>query len=380
MRPVVDDQADLGVGADVHHQRRAVLPPHAARVASSAVTWSPPTKPPTLGARCTAGAGAPLAGRARAPARRGLAHRRDEGRAAELAHRPAGQQVLHGGVAADRDVDDVARLLRRRRGQVVGQRIDRVDGGRAQLLGGASAPDRVVDAADQIGAPGDLRVLQAQAGQALARCPGRPGRPAALVVPRSTARPSSGAPGAAKPISSSAAGRRAGARRRASRVSRSSAGQLGARPRASTRQPAAPAARGARGRRRWPGVLQAWRRATCTSKACTAGCSGSASPSPPVRTSARTTGGQRARRDLEREVAARLHPAGAQPLSCALPVAASRCTRAFAMTRTTQLPQVPRPPQAPTMRTPARRARGNRVSSSRHAMSAVERAGSAGGG
>ena len=39
----------------------------------------------------------------------GVAHRRDERRAPQLAHRQAEQQMMHRRVAADRDVDDVGR-------------------------------------------------------------------------------------------------------------------------------------------------------------------------------------------------------------------------------------------------------------------------------
>ena len=49
----------------------------------------------------------------------------DEGRAAELAHRQAEQQMLHGGIAADRDISNVMRGEAEGAREIVTQRIDR---------------------------------------------------------------------------------------------------------------------------------------------------------------------------------------------------------------------------------------------------------------
>ena len=78
----------------------------------------------------------------------------------------------------------------------MGERVDRGDRRLAQFRRALPAPDRMVDAADDVRAPGDLRVFDAEAGEPRAACRSTR-KPATLVVPRSTARPSV-AGGAAK--------------------------------------------------------------------------------------------------------------------------------------------------------------------------------------
>ena len=125
-----------------------------------------------------------------------LAHRRHEGRAAELGHRQAEQQVVHRRVAADRHVDDVGGCAVHGLAQVVGQRVDGGDRGFAQFVGRrgwtAAWLTRLITSAPQ-----------ATCGFSMARLASR--RPlcrsirkaATLVVPRSTARPRVALPGAA---------------------------------------------------------------------------------------------------------------------------------------------------------------------------------------
>ncbi len=50
----------------------------------------------------------------------GVAQRSNERRAAELAHRQAKQQMLHGRIAANRDVDNIGGVGAERMGQIVG--------------------------------------------------------------------------------------------------------------------------------------------------------------------------------------------------------------------------------------------------------------------
>ena len=52
--------------------------------------------------------------------------------------------------------------------QIVGDRVDGGAGGLAQFGGLGRALDRMIHAADDVGAPGHLRVLDAEAGDALA--------------------------------------------------------------------------------------------------------------------------------------------------------------------------------------------------------------------
>ena len=54
-------------------------------------------------------------------------HRGHEGRAAELAHRQAKQQVVHGGVAAKRDIGDVRWRGADGLAKIVRQRVQRGD-------------------------------------------------------------------------------------------------------------------------------------------------------------------------------------------------------------------------------------------------------------
>ncbi len=90
----------------------------------------------------------------------------DEGCASKLAYRQAEQQVVHGSIAAHADVDNVMPRGANGVTQVVGQRIDSLQGGFAQLISGNCASYRIVDATDEVGAPGCLRIFDAQAGQA----------------------------------------------------------------------------------------------------------------------------------------------------------------------------------------------------------------------
>ncbi len=98
----------------------------------------------------------------------GVAHGGDERRAAELPHRQPEQQVMHGGVAADRHIDDVGGGGADGQAQVMGECVDRRAGGLAQFRGVRRPLDGVIHAADDVGAPGHLRVLDAEAGDARA--------------------------------------------------------------------------------------------------------------------------------------------------------------------------------------------------------------------
>ena len=75
--------------------------------------------------------------------------------------------MVHRGVAADGNIDDLGRRGIDGAAEVVRQRIERGDGGLAQFARGIGSADGVVHAADDVGAPGHLRVLDAEAGQAL---------------------------------------------------------------------------------------------------------------------------------------------------------------------------------------------------------------------
>ena len=70
--------------------------------------------------------------------------------------------MLHGGIAAQRDIDDVAGGGADRTAQIVRKRIDSRDGGEPQLFRAAGGACRVVDAADEIGAPSHLWILDGE--------------------------------------------------------------------------------------------------------------------------------------------------------------------------------------------------------------------------
>src|SRR6266536_5950258 len=71
--------------------------------------------------------------------------------------------MVHRRVAADHDVDDLVGAYTNLATKVVRERVDREKRGVAQLTGRVFATDRVVHSADEIGAPRDLRILDAEA-------------------------------------------------------------------------------------------------------------------------------------------------------------------------------------------------------------------------
>ena len=78
--------------------------------------------------------------------------------------------MVHGGIAANRHVGDVGRAGADGKTKVMGERVDRGRRRLAQFRGALRPLDRVVHAADDIGAPGYLRVLDTEADQARAAC------------------------------------------------------------------------------------------------------------------------------------------------------------------------------------------------------------------
>ena len=70
----------------------------------------------------------------------GVANGGDERGAAELPHRKPEQQVMHGGIAADRHIDDVGRGGADGQAQIMGERVDRGAGRLAQFGGARPAP------------------------------------------------------------------------------------------------------------------------------------------------------------------------------------------------------------------------------------------------
>ena len=70
----------------------------------------------------------------------GVAHGGDERRAAELAHRQPEQQVVHGGIAANRHVDDVGGGGADGKAEIMGECVDRRAGRLAQFRGVRPAP------------------------------------------------------------------------------------------------------------------------------------------------------------------------------------------------------------------------------------------------
>ena len=96
-----------------------------------------------------------------------LAHRRHERRPSQLPYRQAEQEMMHRRVAADGDIDNFLRRRADGMAEIVRQRVDGGHRAFAQLMRGLRAADGVIHAADDIGAPEDLRVLDAEAGQAL---------------------------------------------------------------------------------------------------------------------------------------------------------------------------------------------------------------------
>jgi hypothetical protein len=96
------------------------------------------------------------------------AGRGDERRARELANRQAKQQMLHRRVAANGDVEDVVFCSADRLGEVASERLNRQRRRGAQFVLGFRPGERMVEPGDDVGAPGDLRVLDPEARQPLA--------------------------------------------------------------------------------------------------------------------------------------------------------------------------------------------------------------------
>ena len=99
----------------------------------------------------------------------GVPHRGHEGRTAQLAHRQAKQQMVHGRVAADCNVGDIHRRGTDGLAKVVRQSVERGDAGGLQFRRAAGNQNGVIDAADEVGAPGGLRIFDAKACEPRAR-------------------------------------------------------------------------------------------------------------------------------------------------------------------------------------------------------------------
>ena len=98
----------------------------------------------------------------------GVANGGDERGATELPHRKPEQQMVHGGVAANRHIDDVGGGRADRKAQIMGERVDRCARRLAQFRGAGGPLDGMIHPADDVGAPRHLRVLDAEAGDARA--------------------------------------------------------------------------------------------------------------------------------------------------------------------------------------------------------------------
>ena len=363
MLPLVN-QRDLGVGADVHDQAGLVAGPEVLR-GEQRGDMVAADEAADVGRDMHIGAGADRqAELARLDVHR-LAHRGDEGRAAELAtpagpaagaawpccRRPPRRRCPRGAAATARHRSWASALI----AVIAASRSSSPPPGCA---------DGVVDPADHVGAPGDLRVLDGEAGQALAAFAGRSGKPPHWWCP---GRPP-------------ARGWRCRAPRRRSVRRRAGARAATTMPRAQ-HAGAAAAARPDRARRSWPGRARRSRSTSLAGSARLARCAGCRSTAPHQRVERQRLGARRCRPRRRAPPApasaARLRPCSPTRRATGRRAAISCGRRALAGSRprgvraaldlavddwTAQVPQVPRPPQAPTMRTPLRRALWNKVS------------------
>ncbi len=159
------DEGHFGVGADIHHERRRGARPQRLGGEQRGDMVAPDEAADIRREMKIRAGGDRDAEIARLDVDR-LAQGGDEGGAAELTHRQAEQQMVHGRVAAHGHIEDIGRPRSHRATEVVRERVDGGDRGGAQLLGRAAVADGVIDAADHVGAPGDLRVLDAEARDA----------------------------------------------------------------------------------------------------------------------------------------------------------------------------------------------------------------------
>ena len=106
------DQRNLGIGADIHDQVVVAAAPMLLRGEQRGDVVAA-DEAADIRRQMDIGAGADRQIELARLDVHGVAHGGDERRAAELAHRQPEQQVMHGGIAADRHVDDVGRASRR---------------------------------------------------------------------------------------------------------------------------------------------------------------------------------------------------------------------------------------------------------------------------
>jgi hypothetical protein len=161
------DQVNLGIGADIHDQGGgATTPMLFCRKQRGHMIAADETA--DVRRQVNIGAGADHQIEFACLDVHAVAHRGNEWSVAELPHREPEQQMVHGGVTANRDIDDFGGGSANRGAQVMGERVDRGRGRLAQFRGVGGPLDRIIHTADDIGTPGYLRVLDAEAGEARA--------------------------------------------------------------------------------------------------------------------------------------------------------------------------------------------------------------------